>query len=294
MQVTKSALITYQDGTGISSDMNEQLHKLYIYIYPQLCGTSFHHLSLPTPCKAMKDQMGIILLNSRIFGESRKVKLPPRLKDFIKKDLRGHNQHTSHSSLFVGVMVLDVLVLVRIFATFQLFCYTSPDFGDWHGKVEDIRQLLRKVNHVGDSLLECWASNSEQPNTVQTHLFVAFLCHFVEDLQGIHMLLVCCRHDSLLCFCPHASAYHSRTQTPTACRFEKEFRPAYHVRFLENEKWPKNSMIYRQVGWVGMFVQKHTVNIYKGWTNVCICVLFQWPFVQVWLLDIGCCLDDPP
>lgn len=28
MQVTKSALITYQDGTGISSDMNEQLHKL--------------------------------------------------------------------------------------------------------------------------------------------------------------------------------------------------------------------------------------------------------------------------
>ena len=196
----------------------------------------------------MKDQMGIILLNSRIFGESRKVKLPPRLKDFIKKDLRGHNQHTSHSSLFVGVMVLDVLVLVRIFATFQLFCYTSPDFGDWHGKVEDIRQLLRKVNHVGDSLLECWASNSEQPNTVQTHLFVAFLCHFVEDLQGIHMLLVCCRHDSLLCFCPHASAYHSRTQTPTACRFEKEFRPAYHVRFLENEKWPKNSMIYRQGG----------------------------------------------
>lgn len=108
-------------------------------ICPQLCGTSFHHLSLPTPCKAMKDQMGIILLNSRIFGESRKVKLPPRLKDFIKKDLRGHNQHTSHSSLFVGVMVLDVLVLVRIFATFQLFCYTSPDFGDWHGKVEDIR-----------------------------------------------------------------------------------------------------------------------------------------------------------
>ena len=32
MQVTKSALITYQDGTGISSDMNEQLHKIYIYI----------------------------------------------------------------------------------------------------------------------------------------------------------------------------------------------------------------------------------------------------------------------
>lgn len=51
------------------------------------------------------------------------------------------------------------------------------------------------------------------------------------------------------------SAYHSRTQTPTACWFEKEFRPAYHVRFLENEKWPKNSMIYRQVGWVGMFAQ---------------------------------------
>ena len=30
------------------------------------------------------------------------------------------------------------------------------------------------------------------------------------------------------------------------CTPPQEFTPAYHVRFLENEKWPKNSMIYRQ------------------------------------------------
>lgn len=35
--------------------------------------------------KEVQDQMGIILLNSRIFG-NRKVKAPPRLKNFIKKE----------------------------------------------------------------------------------------------------------------------------------------------------------------------------------------------------------------
>ena len=71
-------------------------------------------ISVSDVLKAVKDQMGIILLNSRIFGESRKVKLPPRLKEFIKKEPWGHDQHTSSHNLLVGVSILSTSVAMQL------------------------------------------------------------------------------------------------------------------------------------------------------------------------------------
>mmetsp|Transcript_59074 Transcript_59074/g.93513 ORF Transcript_59074/g.93513 Transcript_59074/m.93513 type:complete len:347 (-) Transcript_59074:74-1114(-) len=112
----------------------------------------------------------------------------------------------------------------------QLISFFDSKKSAFASEVEAPAQFNQKLRKLDCKCLLVVAPHLDQLR------FIARLSKEVQDQMGIILL--------------NSRIFGNRkVKAPPKLKnfLKKEFNPAFHVRFFENDQWPKNSMIYRQV-----------------------------------------------